>query len=46
MQEAHVRDNNRTEWFAYTPEQRDAIELRILVALYGVRTPKGRDLPS
>ncbi|KAE9548611.1 hypothetical protein FO519_008177 [Halicephalobus sp. NKZ332] len=30
MQEAHVKDNNRTKWFVYEPEQRDAIELRIL----------------
>ncbi len=39
MQEAHVRDNSRTEWFEYKPEERDAIELRILVTLYGIRTP-------
>ena len=40
MQEMHVRDNNRTEWFAYIPEERDAMELRILMALYGTRIPK------
>ena len=40
MQEMHARDNNRTEWFAYKPEERDAMELRILMALYGIRIPK------
>lgn len=44
MQEAHVKDNSRTEWFAYTPQQRDAIELRILMTIHGLRTPKVRDL--
>jgi hypothetical protein len=40
MQEVHVRDNNRTEWFAYAPEERDSIELRILMAVYGFRVPQ------
>ena len=44
MQEAHIRDNNRTEWFAYKPEERDAIELRILIALHGIRIPQVRFL--
>ncbi|CAF1691357.1 unnamed protein product, partial [Adineta ricciae] len=39
MQDAHVKDNNRTKWFAYNFEHRDALELRILVALHGVRMP-------
>uniref|UniRef100_A0AC35FYC6 DUF4781 domain-containing protein n=1 Tax=Panagrolaimus sp. PS1159 TaxID=55785 RepID=A0AC35FYC6_9BILA len=40
MQEAHVKDNSRTLWFSYLPEERDAIELRILITLYGIRTPQ------
>ncbi|UJR11289.1 hypothetical protein I4U23_015470 [Adineta vaga] len=40
MQDGHVRDNNRTEWFIYKPEDRDALELRILVTIYGIRTPQ------
>jgi hypothetical protein len=39
MQELHVKDNNRTEWFEYNAEERDAIELRILMTVYGVRMP-------
>lgn len=40
MQDVHVRDNNHTEWFAYLPDERDAIELRILMVVYGLRVPK------
>ncbi|CAF1263281.1 unnamed protein product [Didymodactylos carnosus] len=40
MQEGHVQDNNRTEWFTYKSEDRDALELRILVTIYGIRTPQ------
>ena len=39
LQETHVKDNNRTEWFSYKAADGDAIELRILVAIYGIRTP-------
>ena len=39
MQETHVKDNNRTEWFPYKAVDRDALELRILVAINGIRTP-------
>jgi hypothetical protein len=40
MQEGHVQDNNRTKWFTYKSEDRHALELRILVTIYGIRTPK------
>jgi hypothetical protein len=40
LQDAHVRDNNNTMWFKFSPEDRDALELRILITIYGVRTPQ------
>lgn len=41
LQDAHVNDNNRTKWFKYDAiDNRDSLELRILMAMYGVRTPK------
>ncbi len=40
IQDIHVKDNNRTEWFVYTFDEVDVMELRILVTLYGVRTPQ------
>ncbi|CAM4827068.1 unnamed protein product [Rotaria magnacalcarata] len=40
FQDTHVKDNNRTEWFTYKSEDRDALELRILMAICGFRTPQ------
>ena len=40
MQDAHVKDNNRTEWFAYERADGGDLELRIAVTVYGVRTPE------
>ena len=40
LQNAHVRDNNNTMWFKFFPEDRDALELRILITIYGLRKPQ------
>lgn len=39
LQDVHVRDNNLVKAFNYKIGEGDALELRILVAIYGVRTP-------
>lgn len=44
LQGIHVRDNNKTEWHKYLLDQVDALELRILCSLYGIRTPQVSDL--
>lgn len=41
LQDAHVNDNNLTSWFEYDAiGHRDSLELRILMAMFGVRTPQ------
>ena len=41
LQDAHVRDNNQTKWFKYNSIiDQDSLELRVLIAIYGVRTPQ------
>lgn len=41
LQDAHVRDNNRTRWFTHNSLiDQDALELRILMAIFGLRTPQ------
>jgi hypothetical protein len=39
LQEAHARDNNLTEWFTYKIQNRDSLELRILITIFGIRIP-------
>lgn len=40
LQEYHVKDNNSTEYFGFTHDDLDALELRILIALNGARIPQ------
>jgi hypothetical protein len=45
MQEAHVKDNSRTKWFHYgSIEDYDLLDKRILMIIYGIRTPKVVDI--
>jgi hypothetical protein len=39
MQESHVKDNNYTKSFVYKRDERDSLELRILITMCGLRTP-------
>jgi hypothetical protein len=41
LQESHVKDNNRTRMFKYNQlEDRNELELRVLITVYGLRTPE------
>ena len=44
LQGIHVKDNSKTEWHKYSLDEVDALELRILCSLYGIRTPKVNNL--